>query len=212
MYELETMIALYAAVFASLISIIVSAFYNRKTLSRMDANIKLTSKTVDEMKKGELISNYPLLSQKIDTESVQSHSDPQNYESHFKLIIKNFGKGPAINQDHIYYKFLKGEKTHKNSITITGAHDIIAPLDGRPLDLTKLNSDDWNFGIQKLYDIIWIRLPHEDIQRNKCCNCTKYIYQPQIKGKYGKDERYWYFSALPEISSDKCKECKWDNP
>ena len=100
------------------------------------------------------ISNYPLLSQKIKTKGVQSNvliggGDTQHYETHFMLLVKNYGKGPAINQDSIYYIFFKGEnKIHQNQIRITGAHDIIAPGDERPLNMTKLSEKDWNLGIE----------------------------------------------------------------
>jgi len=205
-----------AAYLAIVFSVAVSIIVNQRTLNRMDKNIELSRKTVDTILKGELISNYPLLSQKIDTEGVSSNiliaGGPTHYETHFLLKIKNFGKGPAINQDHVVYRFFQGERQIlQNSILITGAHDIIAPLDERKLDLTVLSSDDWNLEMVKRYDNIWVHLPHEDIQRNKCCSCTKYVYQPQISGRYGKTERYWYFSALPEISSEKCKECEWRN-
>lgn len=165
------------------------------------------------------ISNYPLLSQKIETKGVQSNvliagGDTQHYETHFRILIKNYGKGPAINQVRVYYRFFqRGRQIHQNYIPITGAHDIIAPGDERPLNMTKLeralNRNDWNSEMEKKYDTIWIRLPHEDIQRNECCNCTKYEYQPQISGRFGKTERHWYFSSYPEISSERCSECEW---
>jgi len=160
------------------------------------------------------ISNYPLLSQKINLEftgiqfSVNGIDKPSG--PHYKLIIKNFGKGPAINQDRIYYRFFKGEnQIHQNFVRITGAHDIIAPDGDRPLDMTILREEDWNLEMPKIYDIIWVRLPHEDIQRNECCNCTKYEYQPQISGRFGKTERHWFFFTYPEISSARCRECEW---
>ena len=177
----------------------------------------MTRKNLEGMKKGQLISTYPFLSQKIGTESVSSNvliasGNTQHYEVHFILKIKNFGKGPAVNQDRVDYRFFQGEdRIHQNSVTITGAHDIIAPEGERPLNMTILCRDDWNLEMEKRYDTIWVRLPHEDIQRNKCCNCTKYERQHQITGRYGKVERYWYFSALPEISSERCRECEWRN-
>ena len=165
------------------------------------------------------ISNYPLLSQKIRTEGGQGNAllgrgDTQEYETHFRILIKNYGKGPAINQDRVDYRFFKGGiKKLQCYILITGAHDIISPRDERPLNMTKLSRgqgrNDWNLDMEKQYDTIWIRLPHEDIQRNECCNCTKYEYQPKLIGRFGKTERYWYFASYPEISSEKCKECEW---
>ena len=178
-------------------------------------NRELSRESIEEMQKGRLISNYPLLSQKIDTKVVSSDLSVDGADmlqkSHFMLKIKNYGQGPAINQSWVYYRFYEGEnQTHQRSVPITGAHNVIAPLDERPLDMTKLVRDDWNMDMVKRYDNIWVRLPHEDIQRNKCCTCTKYIYQPQIRGKYGMVERYWYFSALPEISSEICESCEWN--
>jgi len=129
-------------------------------------------------------------------------------ELHFMLYIKNFGKGPALNQTLVDYRFFQGNRLIlQNSNSITGAHDIIAPLQERPLDMTVLFPNDWNLEILKRYNYVWIRLPHEG--GNKCCTCTKYQFQTQITGRYGKIERYWYFSALSEISSERCKECDW---
>ena len=160
------------------------------------------------------ISNYPLLSQKIITEGVAGNvvigEDTQHYATHYILKIKNFGKGPAIDQDKIQYIFFKGEnKIHQNLIRITGAHDMIAPDDERPLDMTKLSENDWNIGMETQYENIWVRLPHQDILRNKCCNCTTYKYEPALSAKFGKIERHWYFASYPEISSEECKKCEW---
>lgn len=165
------------------------------------------------------ISNYPLLSQKIDLKFPNKDSSVHGIDEpsgpHYYLLIRNYGKGPAINQDRIYYKLLNEGEELKYNISITGAHDIIGPsIDhGRDLDMTKLSRDlgrdDWDSDLEERFHTIWVRLPHLDIQQNECCNCTTYEYQPQITGKFGKTERHWYFSSYPEISSEKCKECEW---
>lgn len=212
MYDFWIMVAAYLAIG---LSVIISFIVNQRNITRMDKNIKLSRKTLSQMQKGQLISTYPFLSQKILIEREDPEMSVLGSESqpHFKLYIKNFGRGPAVNQDQVDYKFFRGENLiHQNEPEkITGAHDIIAPLGERPLDMTILSRGIWNPEIEKRYDIIWIRLPHEDVQRNECCNCTKYTYQPHIIGRYGKVERYWYFSAIPEISSERCQECEWRN-
>lgn len=160
------------------------------------------------------ISNYPLLSQKIDFEfpskqlSVHGIDDPSR--PHYILVIKNYGKGPAISQDKIHYIFFKGEnKIHQNLIRLTGAHDIIAPEGEREVNMTVRSEGNWNLGMETKYDFIFVRLPHYDIQRNECCNCTTYKYNTQTIGELGKIERHWYLSSYPEISSERCKDCDW---
>ena len=160
------------------------------------------------------ISNYPLLRQKIELKTphiqIHVHGIDTPSQPHYFLLIENYGKGPAIDQDTVFYLFFKGEnKIHQNLIRITGAHDIIAPEDERPLDMTKLSENDWNIGMETRYDSIFVRLLHKDIQRNKCCNCTTYENEPQLNAKFGKTERHWYLSSYPEISSEACKECVW---
>ena len=207
MYELETMIGVYAAI---VISVIISLFINQRNLNRMDKNIEISRLSLEEIRKGQLISTYPFLSQKIDTERSRVHISGVESFPHFMLYVKNFGKGPAVNQDSVIFEFYQGEnQIHQRNIPIVGAHDVIAPGDERHLDLTVLSEGEWNPEIKRRFDTIWIRLPHEDIQRNNCCNCTRYRRQPKISGGYGKDERHWYFSAIPEISSEICEECPW---
>lgn len=189
------------------------------SLNEIATGKKNREQTRDLSARARAISTYPLLSQKIETKGVQDNvliggDDTQHYETHFRILIKNYGKGPAINQDRVYYRFFqRGRQVHQNYVPITGAHDIIAPGDERPLNMTELeralNRNDWNLEMEKEYDTIWVRLPHEDIQRNGCCNCTKYEYQPQIIGRFGKTERHWYFASYPEISSNRCRECEW---
>lgn len=171
---------------------------------------------MSEGARARMISNYPLLSQKIETKDVPKKglgANTQHYERHFGLLVKNYGKGPAINQDRVYYKFFNEGKEIKYHIPITGEHDIIEPGVERPLNMTKLSKalgrDDWNFDLEKKFHTIWVRLPHLDIQRNECCNCTKYEHRPRIKGRFGKMERYWYFAGYPEMSSERCRKCEW---
>lgn len=209
MYEFETMIATYTAI---VVSVIISLYVNQRNLSRIDENLELSRKNLDEMRKNQLISTYPFLSQKIGKEDPRIYIAGEESHPHFILYIKNFGKGPAVNQDSVTYEFYQGEnQIHQRRVPITGAHDIISPDDERPLDMTDLSEGEWNPEIERRYDTIWVRLPHEDIQRNRCCNCTRYLRQPQIIGGYGKVERHWYFSAIPEISSERCEECEWRN-
>jgi len=173
---------------------------------------------MSESARARMISSYPLLSQKIETKDVPNTGlskglDTQHYERHFRILIKNYGKGPAINQDRVYYKFFNEGKEIKYHIPITGAHDIIEPLVERPLNMTKLSRDlgrdDWYSDLEEKFYTIWVRLPHLDIQRNECCNCTKYEHRPKLEGRFGKMERYWYFAGYPEISSEKCRKCEW---
>jgi hypothetical protein len=204
MYEFETVLAAYLAI---IISVLVSLYLNHRTLSRTDKNLELSRKNLDEIKKGQLLSTYPFLSQKIDKECQKVYIAGVESYDHYMVNVKNYGKGPAVNQQSVHYEFYDGEnKIHQRTVKIVGAHDIVAPGDERLLDLTVLSENEWR-EIEKKYDTVMIQLPHEDMQRNKCCNCTKYIRQPQIDGGYGKFERHWYFSAIPEISSEKCKTC-----
>lgn len=201
--ELLTIIAAYLGI---TISMVIALFSIKQT----NKNLELSRKNFDEIRKGQLLSTYPFLSQKLGKNESIVFSPGEEHFAHYMLYIKNYGKGPAVNQDFIKYEFYSsGEIIHQGKIPITGAHDILAPDDERPLDLSILKKEDWRPEIKERYDSIWIRLPHEDIQRNKCCNCTKYNREPNLVADFGKEERYWYYSAIPEISSPKCINCEW---
>ncbi len=179
--ELVMMLINSGLAIVAIFGLIFSFYWNRRTL--------------DEMKKQRLTTIRPILSQKI---GIEDKSVGQHHSIHFMLKVKNYGSGVAFNQSFIDYKFYHNNEllVNRKAGPMMGAYDDLEPLVERPLDLSRNFKDDWAYDYKGIKvdgvhcNFVEIRLPYEDIQGNKCCSCTKYVYNEAIIGRYGKIERY----------------------